>query len=506
MVQLAMDHLLNLPSAEPNAAASVSPTTRDDDASFDKHLRQAGRDDQPPTESPAQSAKQNTPTADEPPAEVAAHEGETQQRTDSAAATEEGEPTDTNAGQEPTAEQEGQTTDTGADDRQSKDDLDLLPTGGVAPDVTATPTGTPAAEEPPLVSAPTSEEPPLASAAEDNPAQVTTPAPNGDSVNGTVEEVAAAAAGELPATLPSGKHAPAEKAAATPPATTDTRSLNDEVPVASVTADREATESRSGAERPRRKGTGRKGNSGKTSAVVSQIDGGAGADAAALADAAASAKLESNSDPAAPPLARPHDVAPLAPAGPTGAEPLSGSLRADAVTVGAGERLTESQAAARSQSTGVAETERNTVDTARFVQRVARAFLTSRVEAGREIRLRLHPPELGHLRLQVKVQDGALTAHMETENHLARTLLLDQLAGLRSRLAEHDIKIDRFEVDLMQQPPNESPDHTAADERPDRRQALPPRTADRHARDREPPTAVVRRRWTSGDGQLNIVI
>jgi flagellar hook-length control protein FliK len=166
----------------------------------------------------------------------------------------------------------------------------------------------------------------------------------------------------------------------------------------------------------------------------------------------------------------------------------------------------ESQGAARSQSTGVAETERNTVDTARFVQRVARGFLTSRVEAGREIRLRLHPPELGHLRLQIRVQDGVLTAHMETENHLARTLLLDQLAGLRSRLAEHDIKIDRFEVDLMQQPPNESPDHTAADERPDRRQALPPRTADRHARDSEPPTEVVRRRWTTGDGQLNIVI
>jgi flagellar hook-length control protein FliK len=512
MVQLAMDHLLNLPPAEPIAAAAGSPTKRDDDASFDKHLRQAGHDHQPPAESPAQPAKQKTPTDDAPPAGGDAHEPEAQQQTGNAAATEEGEPTDTNAGQEPTADQEGQTTDTSADDRQSKDKVELLPTGGVAADVTAAPTGAQASEESPLTTPQASEESPLtttqasASAAEDNPAQVTAPAPNGDSVNGSVKEVAAVADDELPATLPSGKHAATEKAAATPPETTDTQSLNDQVPVASVAADREATESHSGAARSQRKGTGHKGNSGKTSAVVSQTDGGAGADAAALADAAATAKLEPNSDPAATPLARPHDVAPLAPAGPTGAEPLSGSLRADAVTHGATERLTESQGAARSQATGVAETERNTVDTARFVQRVARGFLTSRVEAGREIRLRLHPPELGHLRLQIRVQDGVLTAHMETENHLARTLLLDQLAGLRNRLAEHDIKIDRFEVDLMQQPPNESPDHTAADDRPDRRQALPPRTADRHARDSEPPTEVARRRWTTGDGQLNIVI
>jgi flagellar hook-length control protein FliK len=501
MVQLAMDHLLNLPPAEPIAAAAGSPTKRDDDASFDKHLRQAGHDHQPPAESPAQPAKQKTPTDDAPPAGGDAHEPEAQQPTGSAAATEQGEATDTNAGQEPTAEEEGQTTDTSADDRQSKDKVELLPTGGVAADVTAAPTGAQASEESPLPTTVAS-----ASAAEDNPAQVTPPAPNGDTVTDTVKEVATVADGELPATLPSGKHAATEKAAATPPETTDTQSHNDQVPVASVAADREATESHSGAARSQRKGTGHKGNSGKTSAVVSQTDGGAGADAAALADAAAKAKLEPNSDPAATPLARPHDVAPLAPAGPTGAEPLSGSLRADAVTHGATERLTESQGAARSHATGVAETERNTVDTARFVQRVARGFLTSRVEAGREIRLRLHPPELGHLRLQIRVQDGVLTAHMETENHLARTLLLDQLAGLRNRLAEHDIKIDRFEVDLMQQPPNESPDHTAADDRPDRRQALPPRTADRHARDSEPPTEVVRRRWTTGDGQLNIVI
>jgi flagellar hook-length control protein FliK len=92
----------------------------------------------------------------------------------------------------------------------------------------------------------------------------------------------------------------------------------------------------------------------------------------------------------------------------------------------------------------------------RFVQRVARAF---QAIAGREgnVRLRLHPPELGSLRLELAVRGGVMTARLEAENTAARNLLLDNLPALRDRLAEQDIRIERFDVDLAGRSPNGTP-------------------------------------------------
>src|SRR5207249_9679698 len=89
--------------------------------------------------------------------------------------------------------------------------------------------------------------------------------------------------------------------------------------------------------------------------------------------------------------------------------------------------------------------------------RVARAFTAAQDRDG-EIRLRLSPPELGSLRLQVQVHDGAVVARVETENSAAKTALLDNLPALRERLAEQGLRIDRFDVDLMQRQPGGMPD------------------------------------------------
>ena len=70
------------------------------------------------------------------------------------------------------------------------------------------------------------------------------------------------------------------------------------------------------------------------------------------------------------------------------------------------------------QSAGVSN-RRGTVaiDSARLLTRVARAFAAAQ-EGDGEIRLRLSPPELGSLRLEVRIQDGALVAHLQTETAL----------------------------------------------------------------------------------------
>jgi flagellar hook-length control protein FliK len=99
----------------------------------------------------------------------------------------------------------------------------------------------------------------------------------------------------------------------------------------------------------------------------------------------------------------------------------------------------------------------NGVDRTRFVQRVARAF--QRVgETEGEIRLRLSPPELGAVKLEVSLRDGAMIARMETETTTARNLLMENLPQLKERLAEQNVRIETFEVEVRDQANQSSAD------------------------------------------------
>lgn len=83
----------------------------------------------------------------------------------------------------------------------------------------------------------------------------------------------------------------------------------------------------------------------------------------------------------------------------------------------------------------------------RFVRRVAGAFRAAEQNGG-AVQLRLSPPELGSLQVRISIQDGAMTAKLEADNAAARTLLIDNLPALRERLAQQDIRIEKFEVDV----------------------------------------------------------
>jgi flagellar hook-length control protein FliK len=84
-------------------------------------------------------------------------------------------------------------------------------------------------------------------------------------------------------------------------------------------------------------------------------------------------------------------------------------------------------------------------DRARFVQRVAQAFESAADRAG-HVRLRLYPPELGSLRLDLTVRNGLMNARLETETESARNMLLQELPALKERLAEHQIKVESFDI------------------------------------------------------------
>lgn len=98
-------------------------------------------------------------------------------------------------------------------------------------------------------------------------------------------------------------------------------------------------------------------------------------------------------------------------------------------------------------------------DRVRFVQRVARAFEAMGDRNG-TIRMALSPPELGSLKLHLTVRKGAMEARVEVETEEARSLLMDNLPALRERLADHNIKVERFDVDFSGRSSGNSPQGT----------------------------------------------
>ncbi len=55
------------------------------------------------------------------------------------------------------------------------------------------------------------------------------------------------------------------------------------------------------------------------------------------------------------------------------------------------------------------------------------------------------------MKVEVNVRNGVMNARLETETSAARSLLLDNLPALRDRLAQQQIKVERFDVDLAGQ-------------------------------------------------------
>jgi len=144
------------------------------------------------------------------------------------------------------------------------------------------------------------------------------------------------------------------------------------------------------------------------------------------------------------------------------------------------------------------------IDSARLLNRVARAFTAAQQQGG-EIQLRLSPPELGSLRLVVQIEDRALVAHLEAETPAARTALIDNLPVLRERLAEQGVRIHRFDVDLMQRHAGDQPGGLPQRSPEQERYFSPPRAVSGP----QPalPSAVVRSRLQHvTPGGLNVIV
>ena len=149
------------------------------------------------------------------------------------------------------------------------------------------------------------------------------------------------------------------------------------------------------------------------------------------------------------------------------------------------------------------------VDPSRFIGRVAKAFQTAQ-DRGGTLQLRLSPPELGALRIELNVKDGVMSASLQAENANARRLLLDHLPALRDRLAEQNIRVDRFDVDVRRDSADKQTDTRGSQQQqfqhqPD--QSAPRRQAQPQPRTREiplPERTVIAP--SASDAGLNLIV
>ena len=172
----------------------------------------------------------------------------------------------------------------------------------------------------------------------------------------------------------------------------------------------------------------------------------------AIAEAESPAADEGEAQPAATTDARPTAVAVASAAATSSADVDADSLETPSAPrvepLGVTSERTAPQAE-RAETAPPTQREAPTaVDPARFVSRVTRAFDLASQRGGGPIEMRLSPPELGSMQLRLELKEGVLTASMETETQAARNALLDNLPALRDRLAEQQIRVEKFDVDV----------------------------------------------------------
>lgn len=85
---------------------------------------------------------------------------------------------------------------------------------------------------------------------------------------------------------------------------------------------------------------------------------------------------------------------------------------------------------------------------ARIINQVVRAAKTRFLDGGAEMTLRLDPPHLGAVRMQVTAVGGSVTALLQTSTESARQIFQADIAQLREALAQAGVNVDTISVSV----------------------------------------------------------
>jgi len=83
-----------------------------------------------------------------------------------------------------------------------------------------------------------------------------------------------------------------------------------------------------------------------------------------------------------------------------------------------------------------------------LVDQVGRQLSRALLRGDRVIRLRLKPPELGAVKIEMDMKESVLRIEMIAENSTVKELLLSNVHELRNALAEQGVKIEGLDVQV----------------------------------------------------------
>lgn len=83
--------------------------------------------------------------------------------------------------------------------------------------------------------------------------------------------------------------------------------------------------------------------------------------------------------------------------------------------------------------------------------RLTRGLQSALQQPGGTVTLRLTPPELGTVRIQLQLSSGSVSASFHAEGASARSMLTQQLSQLRTALESQGLNVERLNVQPMQQ-------------------------------------------------------
>lgn len=148
----------------------------------------------------------------------------------------------------------------------------------------------------------------------------------------------------------------------------------------------------------------------------------------------------------------------------------------------------------------------------KLVQRVLRG-IEQLSNGGGQVRLRLHPQELGTLQMTLRIEGSQMSAKLEVENSTAKDALLQNLQGLKDRLADQGMQVERFEVTVSSQSNSFGADAGLANGNQDRRsweQQATSRYATQNnnliSPERPAASAEPARTWSRTNGSLDVKV
>lgn len=116
---------------------------------------------------------------------------------------------------------------------------------------------------------------------------------------------------------------------------------------------------------------------------------------------------------------------------------------------GANQQMTYTQTVVEQIERTVAKTETSYTtlsNTESIMNQIRDVIRVIQTQDTTEMDLQLHPASLGHLRVQLAVKEGVLTATFTTENEAVRAALESQMVNLRQNFEAQGIKVEAVEV------------------------------------------------------------